>query len=73
MVYKYISSSLRRKHFIVDVMIINGNGQQIQVCNLLILHTQNVTWLNWHVERHLSKKLKSQPNIFWQVGNSVNV
>ena len=43
-------------------MIINGNGQQIQVCNLLILNTKNVAWLNWHVSRHLTKKiLKSHP------------
>ena len=40
-------------------MIINGNGQQ--VCNLLILNTKNVAWPNWHVARHLTKKLKSHP------------
>ena len=35
------SSLLRRKTFTVDVMIINGNGLQIQVsCNLLKLNTK---------------------------------
>ena len=53
---------MRRKPFTVDVMIINGNGQKIQVCNLLILNTKNVAWLNWHVARYLTKKnLKSHP------------
>ena len=55
------SSSLRRKPFTVDVMINNGNGQQIQVCKLLILNTKNFACLNWHVARHLTKKLKSHP------------
>ena len=58
-------------------MIIDGNGQQIQVCNLLILNTNNVAWLNWYVARHLTKKIeislkkkcKSHPNNFgvWQL------
>ena len=52
---------MRRKPFTVDVMIINGNGQQIQVCNLLILNTKNVAWLNWHVARHLTKKVEISP------------
>ena len=55
------SSSLRRKPFTVGVMIINGNGQQIQVCNLLILKTTNVAWLNWHVAYHLTKKIEISP------------
>ena len=42
-------------------MIINGNGQQIQVCNLLILNTKNFAWLNWHVARHLTKNIKISP------------
>ena len=71
------SSSLRSKPFAVDVMIINGNGQQIQVCNLLILNTKNVVWPNWHVVRHLTKTIeislkkmsKSHPKSFWGVGN----
>ena len=54
------SSSLRRTPFTVDVMIVrsNGNGEQIQVCNLLfiVLNAKNVAWLNWHVARHLTKK-----------------
>ena len=33
------SSLLKRKPFTFDVMMINGNGQKIQVCNLLILNT----------------------------------
>ena len=52
------SSSLRRKPFTVDVMIVNGNGQQIQVCNLLVLNTKNVAWL---VARHLSKNIEISP------------
>ena len=55
------SRSLRRKPFTVDVMVINGNVQQIQVCNLLILNTKNVAWLNWHVPRHLTKKIEISP------------
>ena len=42
-------------------MIIDGNGQQIQVCNLLILNTKNVAWLNWHVVRHLTKNIEISP------------
>ena len=38
---------VEKKPFTVDVIIINGNGPQIQVCNLLILNTKNVAWLNW--------------------------
>ena len=41
-------------------MIINGNGQ-IQVCNLLILNTKNFACLNWHVARHLTKKIEISP------------
>ena len=75
------SSSLRSKPFTVDVMIINGNGQQILVCNLLILNTKNVAWLNWHVARHLTKKnwnltqknVQPHPKIFGRVGNSVSM
>ena len=52
---------MRRKPFTDDVMIINENGQQIQVCNLLILNTKNVTGLNWHVARHLTKKVEISP------------
>ena len=62
------SSSLRRKPFTVDVLITNGNGQQIQVCNLLVLITKNVACLNWHVIS--LKKLKSHPKKFRGVGNS---
>ena len=40
------------------MMIINGKGEQIQVCNLLILNAKNVAWLNWHVARHLSKNIE---------------
>ena len=47
---------MRRKPFTVDMMIINGKEQQIQVCNLLILNTKNV-----HVWRHLTKKIKISP------------
>ena len=54
-------SQLRRKPFTVDVMKINGNRQQIQVCNLLMLNTKNVAWLNWHVARHLTKKIEISP------------
>ena len=58
------SSSLRTP-FTVDVMIVrsNGNGQQIQVCNLLfiVLNTKNVAWLNWHVARRLTKKMQMLP------------
>ena len=60
-------------------MSINGNGQQIQVCNLLIFNTTNFACLNWHVARHLTKKIeispiKKCPNLtpknFVGVGNS---
>ena len=59
MYYKFQqSSSLRRKPLTVDVVIINENGRQIQVCNLLISKTKYVAWLNWHVARHLTKKIE---------------
>ena len=70
MIYIYIyilsnkfqqSISLKRKPFTVDVMMINGNGHQIQVCNLLILNTKNFACLNWHVARHLTKKIEISP------------
>ena len=79
MYYKFQqSSSLRRKPLTVDVVIINENGQQIQVCNLLISKTKYVAWLNWHVAGHLTKKIeislkkvcKCHPKMFWGVGNS---
>ena len=42
-------------------MIINGNGQKMQVCNLLILNTENGAWLNRHVARFLTKKIEISP------------
>ena len=77
------SSSLRTKPFTFHVMIINGNGQEIQVCNILILNTKNVACLNCHVSCHLTKKneisvltqkmCKSHPKKYWRVGNSDNI
>ena len=60
-------------------MIINGNGQQIQVCKLLLLNTKNFACLNWHVARHLTKTIEISPQkcanltqkTLWGVGNSV--
>ena len=38
------------------MMILNGNGQQIQVCSLLILNTKNI-----HVARDLTQKIEISP------------
>ena len=42
-------------------MIFNGNEQQIQVCKLLLLNTKSFPCLNWHVARHLTKKIEISP------------
>ena len=42
-------------------MIVNGNERQIQVCKLLFLNTKNFACLNWHVVRHLTKKIEISP------------
>ena len=53
---------MRTKPFTFYVMIINGNGQETQVCNILILNTKkNVACLKWHVSCHLTKKIEISP------------